>query len=84
MVLGGKTCFHEKAACKWKTDDSLLPGSTQRRGKSVATPMDELDPGSEALLRDARKDFPAFYAPATPEDAHVMDGLILGHAAMAV
>ena len=48
----------------------------------------EFDPGSpefkEALLRDARKDFPAFYGAATAVDAHLMDGLILGHAAMAV
>jgi hypothetical protein len=65
-------------ASKWQTDNSLLPGLVQKGGKSLATPMDELDPGSpkftEALLRDARKDFPSFYATATPEDANFMDG----------
>lgn len=36
------------------------------------------------LLADARRDFPAYYAIATPKDAQLLDGLVLAFAALTV
>jgi hypothetical protein len=41
-------------------------------------------PESSDFLRDARRDFRQFYVTATPQDAGLMDGLVMTHAALVV
>lgn len=44
-------------------------------------PVKELPEESRQLLRDARRNFPSYYAAATPEEAELMNKLVLGYAA---